>query len=778
MVNGLPSSTEVYPFSHVVLEGHTIQTSDDASVPTRISFPAPVYLEGNKEHAFVIGSNSTAFRVWISRLGEVDIANQTLPESEQIPIQKQPTLGSLFKSQNASTWTPSQYEDLKFTLYRSSFVSEGSVSFFNPNLSLGNNQIARLKKDSLEITSRKIIVGLGTTAVGWGTEINPGNTVIQDDSNASGNYVTGLGIATGTMSIVNAGLGLTPSSGFYGFNNVSLTSLTGNGQNATADIHVVNGVAIAATISSGGNGFKVGDIVTGTIGDIGKNLQLSISEVYGINEIVLDQVQGNFIVGSGKTIRYINSSGITSEFSNNASVTLDSSPRVISDGLHIKVNHLNHGMHSSVNNVVITDVVSDTPPVNLFSDYSRTSTEDIVLSNSSGFETFEGVGVGTTNPGYIKIGSEIISYEGVTGNTLTDITRGVDSTFTSSYDTDDLVYKYENSGISLRRINKEHQLQDANVDEAIDLDHYTIKIDNSSDGIDRSTSTSFPALYLNQTRSTGGSNITATQNIHYEIMKPIIQKMTLQKTSVTARARTVTATSVSGNEISFEDAGYQSINLDEDNYFDTPRLIASNVNSDNLLTNLPGNKSFEIEMTLKSFDSRLSPVIDLDRIGAIFVSNRVNSIITDYSNDPRISSIKDDPSAFTYATKPIALEIPANNLRVILSAYVNNFADIRAFYALTDSPTEELIYYPFPGYENLLESGQVIDTNNNNGKSDSFVSPTDNKGFDSTELVFKDYEFTIENLPSFKYFSIKLVATSTNQCYPPRIRDFRSIAFA
>ena len=33
-------------------------------------------------------------------------------------ISQQPLLGSLFKSQNGSTWDASQFEDLKFTMYR------------------------------------------------------------------------------------------------------------------------------------------------------------------------------------------------------------------------------------------------------------------------------------------------------------------------------------------------------------------------------------------------------------------------------------------------------------------------------------------------------------------------------------------------------------------------------------------------------------------------------------------------------------------------------------
>ena len=64
-------------------------------------------------------------------------------------ISNQPYLGSLFKSQNASTWEPSQWEDLKFVLYRADFVETGSVEFYNPSLKKGNNQIPLLTENPL-----------------------------------------------------------------------------------------------------------------------------------------------------------------------------------------------------------------------------------------------------------------------------------------------------------------------------------------------------------------------------------------------------------------------------------------------------------------------------------------------------------------------------------------------------------------------------------------------------------------------------------------------------
>jgi hypothetical protein len=236
---------------------------------------------------------------------------------------------------------------------------------------------------------------------------------------------------------------------------------------------------------------------------------------------------------------------------------------------------------------------------------------------------------------------------------------------------------------------------------------------------------------------------------------------------------------VSGNEIPFIDQGFEPISLDATNYFSTPRLVAAQVNENLRTTNLPANKSLTLNLNLSTTNSYISPVIDLDRVGMIFTSNRVNSPILDYATDDRVSTLKDDPTAFVYATKPISLETPASSIKIILTAYVNTYSDIRCFYSITQEPNSELIYFPFPGHTNLTPSGNVINAADSNGLSDRRVSKTDQVGFDNDSLTdFKEYEFTVEDLPSFRYFGIKLIGTSTNQAYPPRVKDLRVIALA
>ena len=224
------------------------------------------------------------------------------------------------------------------------------------------------------------------------------------------------------------------------------------------------------------------------------------------------------------------------------------------------------------------------------------------------------------------------------------ITRGIDSSLIQLHSNSTQVYKYELNGISLRRINKTHTLQDVGFSSTrtYDLDYYYLKIDTSSAGnsaslpqgqVDRSSATSFPPLYIKQTKSAGGPNIYATQNIPYSVIRPNIQIMNLLATTVSASIRTVTGSSVDGTEESYMDAGYEPIVLTSNNYLSSPRIVAASVNESSALTTLPGNKSFTMNVKMSTIDRNVSPVIDLDRVSTIFINNRVNSPISDYATD-------------------------------------------------------------------------------------------------------------------------------------------------
>ena len=780
MENGLPTQ-KIIPFSEIVIAPEDITTSADGSVATSIEFKAPVYLEGgNTEYAICLASNSTKYSVYISRIGENDLLSDTF-------ISNQPYLGSLFKSQNASTWEPSQWEDLKFTLYRADFIESGSVEFYSPELTKGNQMIPRLLPDSLVLNSKKIRVGLGTTTGDTGYEI--GNTFFQLGTQASADLVGVAASATG-LSVANPGIGYTPSTGSRTFSSVNLVTLSGNGRGAVADVFVDAGTIGVATITNGGSGYQVGDVLgISTIGiaTVGRNSRITVTGIGMTSELIFENVQGEFVTGIGNTIMYVNSAGVTTQFNfNDANGIGVTAQNIItdSDGLHIKVNHKNHGMYFSDNRVAISDVQSDIKPTKLSAEFAIGSTGEISVNDGTEFGTFENVGVGTTNVGFLKIGNEIIEYTNVTGNVIGGtITRGSNQ---ANYPIGTPVFKYEIGGVNLHRVNKTHDMNNVTVDNPITFDSYNVKLDMSetfntgtgTSGDDRSNDVGLPKLFMNKTKTAGGYDIRASQNMPFEILTPIIQNVTVRGTSLNAEVRTISSQSISGNEIPFIDEGFSDLNINTPNYFDTPRMIASKVNENEKLDNIPGNKSMNMRLFLGTVDTRVSPVVDAQRISVITTSNRVNSVVTDYATDARVNTLREDPTACQYISKEVVLENPATSLKILVSAHVNALSDIRALYAISDKQGFDPIFQLFPGYDNLNTRGQVIDSSLNDGQTDTKIIRSDNYNFDSLNLDYKEMTFTIDQLPAFRSYRIKLLLTSTSQVYVPRVKDLRVIALA
>jgi len=470
----------------------------------------------------------------------------------------------------------------------------------------------------------------------------------------------------------------------------------------------------------------------------------------------------------------VKNNGITTalNYATGGNVLIDGINNVISDGVHFTVNHKHHGMNFSDNRVIISDVESDILPIKLSADLDSTSTSTISVDSTTGFDKFENVGVGTTNLGYLRIGEEIISYDSASGNSITISQRGVDSTISNTYLAGSKVFKYELGGVSLRRINKTHNLNDVTASNPRTLDTYKVKLDMGSSGIGRSSSESFPILYMNETKSAGGSIIKATHNVQFEDLTPQIEHKSIAGTDIDAELRTITGSSISGNEIPYIDQGFEPISISKQNFFSTPRIIASKVNEDAKLTNLPGNKSMTLRLNLSTIDSRVSPIIDTQRMSVILSSNRVNSAIDNYITDNRVNGMKSDPTAFQYLSKEILLENPATSLKIIVDVYKDLDSDIRGFFAISDHQNFNPIYQAFPGFNNIDQRGRIIDIADNNGSSDVFVSPS--KDFRD----FKEHVFTIDELPSFKSYRIKLLLTSTNQANPPIIKNLRAIALA
>ena len=101
-----------------------------STTPSHFTFDNPVYLQNDTEYALTAETDSVDYEMWASRLGETDISTSTI-------ITTQPSLGSVYRSQNVDNWTEDIFEDLKFKLYRAEFDITRPAELLLKNKSLG-----------------------------------------------------------------------------------------------------------------------------------------------------------------------------------------------------------------------------------------------------------------------------------------------------------------------------------------------------------------------------------------------------------------------------------------------------------------------------------------------------------------------------------------------------------------------------------------------------------------------------------------------------------------
>ena len=623
------------------------------------------------------------------------------------------------------------------------------------------------------------------------TGLAGGVTIYQQNNpnfRANLNSVLGaIGIGS-DLTITNAGSGFASTSVVY--SGIPLISEFGRGTGATVNLTVNGGVGVAATVAIGGTGYAAGDVLTVSstnTGGFGKNLRLTIPNNVGVisafNTLVLNNIQGVPKVDTSSSVVYVGAGG-TNTLTGGSIKYVNN----ISDGLHFRVRHSNHGMYSNLDHVVLSGVEGDVKPEKITATIDSSSTDNITVTNVGIFTSFENVEVNTSNPGYAKIGSEIIRYTGVTtsSSSLNNITRSLDETKAGDYAINDKIFKYEMNGVSLRRINTSHKFSETDSSTyPIDVDHYWIKVGISSRGIDRATGNAagLPELFFNETKS-GGSydqqyvqvntpyGPMATQNIAFNVVRPNVATLLPDGTDIQARMRSFSSNSPDGSLGAFVDQGFEPVSLNSNNELTVPRLIASKTNELDKLIDFPGRKSFTLQCFLSTEDTKVSPMIDLDRVNMITIMDRLNSKVSNYATDRRVNSLDSDPSAAIYLSKIVNLEKAADGLKVMFDAYRHSTNDIRVMYRVfrIDAPPQYQLFELFPGFDNLDNLGRVIDPAKSNGKPDRRILSS------TTAADYKEYEFNVKNLPQFNGFQIKIVMSGTNFAYVPKIRDLRAIA--
>lgn len=755
-----------------------IITSKTGEIATRVTFDEPMYLAPGNEYAIVLlAPTSDEYEVWIAKMGEKTVNTQSLPDAESVVYTKQFALGSLFKSQNGSTWTPTQELDLKFKLYKAKFTANTGIAHFgNPPLDQSNGYVSNLLPNP--ITGLPKTTNLGITTVtnsGLIGILTTGRKIAGSIPNSYG-YIEYAGGPVNTIGITAGGTNYTNQS------NLPTTTLVGNGSGLKITITTTNGVITGITKTVSGNGYEVGDVVTVTSATTGRDALISITAISGRDTLYLTNVQGEsggskaFQVGAG--VSYYNTDTTTVSLGSTTILSATEGTGTNS-GNFLEVSHFNHGMYANNNKLQLNGVKSDIAPSTLTANLLTAESNTIFVEDSSIFTTFEGLSVSASNPGYVKIGDEVISYQTASANQLGTLGRGVQGK-TQSHEVDSIVEKYEFNGVSLRRIN--NVIYDIS-DTGIDSNGYYIEVDRSATyGVNRSVDTAtIPQLSFNKQLIGGGDKVYASENVQFNSVNPrFFIQAPGDSTSVSAVIRTTTGTSINGTETSFQLLNeVEPVELNSFNNLKSTRIVCSRVNElqQSVFDNVTDRRSFTVAVTLNSTDENLSPIINLEDSNIEFASNYLNSPVTNFATDSRVNSISNDPHSAIYVSDMVNLSKPASSLKVILGAYRPASADIRVLYSLIrdDSSEIEQEFELFPGHENLQATSdggfKVIDPSLNNGKPDTKVPA-------SSANQFLEYEFSANDLGEFSGYSIKIIMSGTDQANAPIISDLRTIALA
>jgi hypothetical protein len=203
-----------------------------STTPTHFAFDYPVYLQNDTEYALVVETDSIDYELWSSKLGETDIATSTV-------ITTQPSLGSVYRSQNTESWTEDIFEDLKFTMYRAEFDTTRPAELLLKNDNLGyelldanpfeTNASANTNSTSKLFKNNNSII-----------KVNHRDHGFEDGGDSYVFYRTALETGGITSSILNSTLFQVSNSGIDSYNITSSSQAAGNATGGGTVVYASN----------------------------------------------------------------------------------------------------------------------------------------------------------------------------------------------------------------------------------------------------------------------------------------------------------------------------------------------------------------------------------------------------------------------------------------------------------------------------------------------------------------------------------------------------------
>ena len=133
---------------------------------------------------------------------------------------------------------------------------------------------------------------------------------------------------------------------------------------------------------------------------------------------------------------------------------------------------------------------------------------------------------------------------------------------------------------------------------------------------------------------------------------PKIGMLNFPDTTSTHSIKTTSTQSIHGSETAYStDSSFTSIVPNENFYFTSARAVASSINE---TTHLSSTKSLFYDIVLQTANANVSPVIDLKRVNAFAISNRLNQPAV--SNTDTFTG-DGSTTAFTMAASPSSVHL-------------------------------------------------------------------------------------------------------------------------
>ena len=252
VVNGYPGN-KILPFSETVLNPDAVTTSTDGTTATTFTFESPIYIQENTEYCMVLLANSQDYTVYASRLGETQLGSDRT-------ISQQPYAGVLFKSQNGSTWTADQQEDLKFKIKRAEYSNvTGTLTLCNdvlpvktlkqnPARTTDTSGVIRIfhKNHGMHGTNNNVTIAGFDNSTSYngilGSDINGTYTSISNITLDSYDITTS-GTATASGDVGGTGITATQNR-VFDVATLSMQTMEVPGTNITANIRTTSGRSI------------------------------------------------------------------------------------------------------------------------------------------------------------------------------------------------------------------------------------------------------------------------------------------------------------------------------------------------------------------------------------------------------------------------------------------------------------------------------------------------------------------------------------------------------